>query len=90
MAWKIEFTPEAQRNLDRLDKQVASRIAKFIVERIAALEDPRSLGEALHGPDLKRYWKYRVGDYRVIAKIEDARISIVVVRIGTRREVYRS
>jgi len=90
MAWKIEFTPEAQRNLDLLDKQVASRIAKFIVERIAALEDPRSLGEALHGPDLKRYWKYRVGDYRVIAKIEDARISIVVVRIGTRREVYRS
>ena len=90
MAWKIEFTQEAQRNLDRLDKQVASRIAKFIVERIAALEDPRSLGEALHGPDLKRYWKYRVGDYRVIAKIEDARISIVVVRIGTRREVYRS
>jgi mRNA interferase RelE/StbE len=89
MPWKIEFTPEAQRNLDRLDKQVAGRIAKFIVERIAALEDPRSLGEALHGPDLKKYWKYRVGDYRVIAKIEDARVRIIVVRIGNRREVYR-
>ena len=89
MAWTIEFTPEAQRNLDRLDKQVARRIAKFLAERIATLEDPRSLGEALHGPDLSRYWKYRVGDYRVIAKIEDARISIVVVRIGNRREVYR-
>ena len=89
MPWKIEFTPEAQRNLDRLDKQVAGRIAKFIVERIAALEDPRSLGDALHGPDLKKYWKYRVGDYRVIAKIEDARVRIIVVRIGNRREVYR-
>jgi mRNA interferase RelE/StbE len=89
MAWKIEFTPEAQRNLDRFDKQVARRIAKFIAERIAPLEDPRSLGEALHGPDLNKYWKYRVGDYRVIAKIEDARISIVIVRIGNRREVYR-
>jgi len=89
MAWKIEFTPEAERNLDRLDKQVARRITKFIVDRIAALEDPRSLGDALHGPDLKKYWKYRVGDYRVIAKIEDERVSIVVVRIGNRREAYR-
>jgi len=89
MAWKIEFTPEAQRNLDRLDRQIARRVVRFIVERIADLEDPRSLGEALHGPDLGRYWKYRAGDYRVIAKIEDARVTIVVIRIGNRREVYR-
>jgi mRNA interferase RelE/StbE len=89
MAWKIEFTPEARRNLDRLDKQVARRIVKFITERIATLEDPRSLGEALHGPDLGKYWKYRVGDHRLIAKIEDTRISIVIVRIGNRREIYR-
>lgn len=89
MVWKIEFTPEAQRNLDRLDKQVARRITKFIIDRIGTLEDPRSLGDALHGPDLKKYWKYRVGDYRVITKIEDERVSIVVIRIGNRREVYR-
>ena len=89
MAWKVEFTPEAQRNLDRFDKPMAHRIAKFMVDRIATLEDPRSIGEALHGPDLKKYWKYRVGDYRVIAKIEDERVSIVVIRIGNRREVYR-
>ena len=89
MAWKIEFTPEAQRNLDRLDRQIARRVVRFIVERIADIEDPRSLGEALHGPDLGRYWKYRAGDYRVIAKIEDARVTIVVIRIGNRREVYR-
>jgi mRNA interferase RelE/StbE len=60
-----------------------------MVDRIATLEDPRSIGEALHGPDLKKYWKYRVGDYRVIVKIEDERVSIVVIRIGNRREVYR-
>jgi mRNA interferase RelE/StbE len=89
MAWKIEFTPEAQRNLDRFDKKVARRIANFATERLAALDDPRSLGEALHGPDLSKYWKYRVGDYRVIAKIEDARVTIVIIRIGNRREVYR-
>jgi mRNA interferase RelE/StbE len=89
MAWRVEFTPEAQRNLDRFDKQVARRIVKFMVDRIATLEDPRSIGEALHGPDLKKYWKYRVGDYRVIVKIEDERVSIVVIRIGNRREVYR-
>jgi len=89
MAWRVEFTPEAQRNLDRFDKQVARRIVKFMVDRSATLEDPRSIGEALHGPDLKKYWKYRVGDYRVIVKIEDERVSIVVIRIGNRREVYR-
>ena len=89
MAWRVEFTPEAQRNLDRFDKQVARRIVKFMVDRIATLEDPRSIGEALHGPDLKKYWKYRAGDYRISAKIEDERLSIVVIRIGNRREVYR-
>ena len=89
MAWRVEFTPEAQRNLDRFDKQVARGIVKFMVDRIATLEDPRSIGEALHGPDLMKYWKYRVGDYRIIASIEDKLVRILVVRIGNRREVYR-
>ena len=53
------------------------------------LENPRSIGQALHGSKLGEFWKYRVGDYRLIAKIEDARILILVLRIGHRREVYR-
>ncbi|MGD0838481.1 MAG: type II toxin-antitoxin system RelE/ParE family toxin [Polyangia bacterium] len=56
---------------------------------LAELEDPRSIGEALRGSRLGGLWKYRVGDYRIVAKIEDQLIRILVVRIGHRREVYR-
>ena len=58
-------------------------------ERVALLDDPRSIGEALHGPKLGDRWKYRVGDYRIIADIEDKIVRIYVLRIGNRREVYR-
>lgn len=89
MAWTIELDPRAQRELDKLDRQAARRIVRFLAERLAKLDDPRSLGEALKGSELGEFWKYRVGDYRVIAHIEDARVRILVVRIGNRREVYR-
>lgn len=61
----------------------------FFFERIAPLDDPRSIGEALKGSELGELWKYRVGDYRIIASIEDKLVRILVVRIGNRREVYR-
>lgn len=87
--WSIEFDRHASRELDDLDGQVARRILKFLNERLAQLEDPRSIGESLRGPLWGEYWKYRVGDYRIIANIEDRLIRILVVRIGNRREVYR-
>jgi mRNA interferase RelE/StbE len=89
MAWKIEFDPAAEKELGRLDRQVARRILKFLSERIARLDNPRSLGEALKGSRLGEFWKYRLGDYRIICKIEDEAVIILVVRIGNRREVYR-
>ena len=89
MAWKIEFGPKADNTLDRIDRQTAQRIAKFLYERVAPLENPRSIGEALQGPTFGKYWKYRVGDYRIIASIEDEIVTIVVVQIGNRREIYR-
>jgi mRNA interferase RelE/StbE len=89
MAWKIELTPEAERNLDKLDPQIARRLLSFLHGRLAVLDDPRSLGEALKGSKLGEFWKYRVGDYRVIASIEDFKLTIYVIRIGNRREVYR-
>jgi mRNA interferase RelE/StbE len=58
-------------------------------QRVAQSADPRSIGEALTGSTLGSYWKYRVGDYRIIADIQDARICVQVVRVGNRREVYR-
>ena len=56
---------------------------------MAQLDDPRSIGEALRGAKLGAFWKYRVGDYRLIASIEDSVLRILVVRIGNRRNVYR-
>lgn len=89
MAWKLEFSTLAQKNLDQLDPPVARRILAFLHERVAPMEDPRSLGEALKGSRLGEFWKYRVGDYRIISSIEDDALRILVVRIGNRRAVYR-
>ena len=89
MAWRIEFDPAAAKELAKLDKPVARRITAFLGERVAPLADPRSLGEALRGDELGQFWKYRVGDYRIIARIVDKRVVIVVLRIGHRGDVYR-
>ena len=89
MTWRIEFSPLAQKNLAQLDRQVTRRILKFLNERVLHLEDPRAIGEPLKGSTLGEFWKYRVGDYRIIADIDDDLARILVVRIGNRREVYR-
>jgi mRNA interferase RelE/StbE len=89
LAWRIDFAEDARKELLRLDPPVARRIHAFLAERLALLDDPRSIGEALRGPNLGTYWKYRVGDWRIIAAIEDEVLRILVLRIGNRREVYR-
>jgi mRNA interferase RelE/StbE len=89
LAWLIEIDEAAKKDLAKIEKQVARRITAFIRERLAHFDDPRSIGEALKGPRLGEFWKYRVGDYRIIAKIEDGLLRIMVVKIGNRREVYR-
>jgi mRNA interferase RelE/StbE len=89
MAWKIELDPAAERELDKIDQQTARRILAFLHGRVAALDNPRSIGEALKGSKLGDFWKYRVGDWRIVASIEDGALRILVVRIGNRREVYR-
>ena len=89
MPWSIEYSTAADKDIAKLDRQVAQRIIKFMGQRVAQLADPRSIGEALTGSTLGSYWKYRAGDYRIIADIQDARICVQVVRVGNRREVYR-
>ena len=89
MACRIEFERSAERELDKLDREAATRILRFLQDRLSPSNDPRSLGEALKGSRLGGLWKYRVGDYRIIASIEDETVRIVVVRIGHRRAVYR-
>lgn len=89
MAWKIELSAHAEKELDRLDPVVARRILRFLVRPLANHTNPRELGETLRGERFGDFWKYRLGDYRVIARIEDDIVRILVVRIGHRREVYR-
>jgi mRNA interferase RelE/StbE len=86
--WKVEFDREAKRDLDKLDPQVIRRIERFLYERISALVDPRSIGEALRGSKLGEFWKYRVGDWRIICEIQDAKLVVLALRVGHRREVY--
>ena len=89
MAWKIEVSPFADRDLAKLDPQHSRRILKFLHERVAKLDDPRGIGKAMQGPSLGEFWGYRVGDYRLICKIDDDRIIVLLLRVGHRREVYR-
>ena len=89
MVWKIELDPAADRELGKIDPQIARRILTFLHKRVAPLENPRSIGEALKGSKLGDFWKYRVGDWRIIASIEDSAVRILVIRIGNRKDVYR-
>jgi mRNA interferase RelE/StbE len=88
LAWTIELLDTARRDLRKLDRQIAKRIGDFLFHRVASLENPRDMGDALTGP-LRKYWRYRVGDYRVVCRIEDDRLLVLVVRIGHRSEIYR-
>lgn len=87
MSWKVEFEPEAQRELEKLDKPIRQRIFRFLYQRVIKLDDPRQLGERLHGT-LSEFWRYRVGDYRIICSLEHERLLVIVLRIGHRREIY--
>lgn len=89
MVWQIKFSDAAKKDMAALDKPVAKRINKFLRERVAKLDDVRAIGEALTGDVLGDFWKYRVGDWRVIARIEDELVRVLVVRIGSRRDIYR-
>lgn len=88
MVWKVEFEKNALKELKKLDTTVAKRIVSFL-SRVENLEDPRSIGEALKGSALNVFWKYRVGDYRLICEINDKRILIIVVKIGHRKSIYK-
>lgn len=87
MAWRIEFERRADKQLDKLDPEDAKRILRGLDE-IAALDDPRQRGHGLVG-NMAGLWRYRFGDWRVVARIEKDCLVILVLKIGHRREVYR-
>lgn len=89
MASQIEFDPDALKDIKKIDRQVATRLIVFLKTRVAKLDNPRDIGEALSGAQLGNYWKYRVGDWRIICDIQDSKIVVRVLRVGNRREIYR-
>jgi mRNA interferase RelE/StbE len=89
MAWIIEIDPKAEKELEKLGSVPAKRILRFLFDRLAPLENPRQLGDALSGSQLGDYWKFRVGDYRLICDIQDKTVRVVVLRVGHRRDVYK-
>jgi len=86
LAWKIDYTDTALKQLRGLDKPVARRILDYLDGRVAGSGDPRSAGKALTGP-LGGLWRYRVGDYRVVCDIQAGVLRVLVVHIGNRREL---
>jgi len=89
VAWSIEYDRLVRKQVEKLDPQIQQRIHSFLYQRLAKLDNPRQLGEAMHGSEFGKFWRYKVGDYRIICDIQDQRVVVLVVEVGHRREVYR-
>ena len=87
MTWRVEFTEEAEKQFLKLDKYTQRVVAAWIDKHLAGTENPRATGKPSTA-NRKGQWRYRIGDYRMLCRIEDDRIVIVVIAIGHRREVY--
>ncbi|WP_439569525.1 type II toxin-antitoxin system RelE family toxin [Sphingopyxis sp.] len=87
MAWTIELDDGARRAFRKIAREQADRITRYL-EELTALEDPRQRGKALTG-SLKGLWRYRVGDYRIVVRIYDERLVVLVLTLAHRREGYR-
>ena len=88
MAWTINFTKTALKQLAKLDKPTARLIVRFMEEKIAGSDDARRYGHALVG-DQKGRWRYRIGDYRVLCELRDSELLVLVIEVGHRKEIYR-
>jgi mRNA interferase RelE/StbE len=84
----VEFQISAKKELAKLDRTIQTRIINFLRARIATNDNPRRLGKALKG-DKGELWRYRIGDYRAICRIEDTRLVVLVLEVGHRRQIYR-
>ena len=88
MRYQVEFSKQAIRQLKKLDKGTAALIMGWIKKNLVDTEDPRLHGKGLTG-NRSGEWRYRIGDYRIIAEIQDYRIIILILSIGHRSEIYR-
>lgn len=87
MTWTIKFIPKIKKELRRLDKKDSKALLDFLEFEVLSLDDPRTLAIPLK-KNLKEFWKFRVGQYRVIADIQDDELIILVIRVANRKDVY--
>ena len=88
MAWKVEVSQTAAKQIGKLDRAAQQRIYRFLSDKIQSSRDPRRLGKALQG-DKRGLWRYRVGDFRLICDLQDQRLVVLVLIVGHRKDVYR-
>ncbi len=88
MAWRIEFDSQAESDLRKIDREIQRRILRYLREKIATEKDPRRFGAPLRR-ELSGMWKYRLGDYRLICRIEDNKVVVYVIRVGHRKDIYK-
>ena len=86
MAWRIEFTHTAEKQIVRLDRQAQTSILSYLRQRVQPSENPRQFGKALHG-DKQGLWRYRVGKHRIICDIQDKKLTVLVLAVAHRKEV---
>ena len=87
MAWTIEVSNFAEKQLRKLDRPVQKRLVDWLEDRIAGCKNPRHFGEPLRG-GIAGLWRYRVGDYRIICEIQDQQLVVLALAVGHRREIY--
>jgi len=86
--WRIEITRTAEKQIHKLDRVAQQSIVRFLRERVKTAENPRQWGKPLYG-DKQGLWRYRIGDYRLVCDIQDEKVTILVLRVGHRKDVYR-
>jgi mRNA interferase RelE/StbE len=87
LVWQIEFDSDAESDLRKIDREIQRRILRYLREKIATEKDPRRFGAPLRR-ELSGLWKYRLGDYRLICRIEDKKVVVYVIRVGNRKDIY--
>ena len=87
MIYKVEFTENAKKFLKKTDKSTAKLITAWIRKNLENCENPRLHGKGLTS-NRSGQWRYRIGDYRVLAEIQENKVLILILEIGHRREIY--
>ncbi len=88
LTWRVEIAENAARQIKKPGPSGAARIRDCLRDRIARLQDPRQLGKPLRGSELGAFWRYRVGDYRILCELRDYELLVLVIEVGHRRSIY--